>query len=33
MGRPAARLGDADVTHCTTPFRAMGSSNVFINYR
>ncbi|MBF86237.1 MAG: hypothetical protein CL489_17420 [Acidobacteria bacterium] len=33
MGRPATRLGDADITHCTTPFRAMGSSNVFINGR
>lgn len=33
MGRPAARLGDVDVIHCTVPIRAMGSSNVLINFR
>ena len=33
MGRPASRLGDADMIHCTVPFRAMGSYNVFINGR
>lgn len=33
MGRPAARIGDADVVHCSTPFRAMGSNNVLINFR
>lgn len=25
------RIGDADVTHCSTPFRAEGSNNVFVN--
>ena len=25
------RVGDADVTHCTTPFRAQGSPDVFCN--
>jgi len=25
------RIGDADVTHCSTPVRAQGSSNVFVN--
>lgn len=33
FGRPAARLGDLDVIHCSVPFRAMGSSNVIINGR
>ena len=37
MGRPASRLGDADIPHtppCSIPmFRAMGSPNVFINGR
>lgn len=25
------RVGDADVTHCSTPYRAQGSSDVFVN--
>lgn len=25
------RVGDADLVHCSVPFRAQGSSNVFIN--
>ena len=25
------RIGDADVTHCSTPLRAVGSPNVFVN--
>jgi len=25
------RIGDADVAHCSTPARAAGSSNVFVN--
>jgi uncharacterized Zn-binding protein involved in type VI secretion len=25
------RIGDADVTHCSTPFRAQGSGDVFCN--
>ena len=25
------RIGDADVTHCSTPFRLQGSDNVFVN--
>lgn len=25
------RVGDADVTHCSTPYRAQGSPNVFCN--
>ena len=25
------RVGDADVTHCSTPFRAQGSPDVFCN--
>jgi uncharacterized Zn-binding protein involved in type VI secretion len=25
------RIGDADVTHCSTPFRAQGSNNVYVN--
>ena len=28
---PATRIGDADVTHCSTPFRAEGSPNVNVN--
>ena len=28
----ATRISDADVTHCTTPFRAQGSPNVCILY-
>jgi uncharacterized Zn-binding protein involved in type VI secretion len=27
----ATRIGDADVTHCSTPLRAEGSSDVFVN--
>lgn len=27
------RVGDADVTHCSTPFRAQGSPDVFCNGR
>lgn len=27
----ATRVGDADVTHCSTPYRAQGSPNVFVN--
>jgi uncharacterized Zn-binding protein involved in type VI secretion len=27
----ATRIGDADVTHCSTPHRAEGSSDVFVN--
>ena len=30
-GRSASRFGDADVIHCTVPFRALGSFNVLIN--
>ena len=29
----ATRISDADVTHCTTPFRAQGSPNVMVNGR
>jgi uncharacterized Zn-binding protein involved in type VI secretion len=25
------RIGDADVTHCSTPLRAVGSANVLVN--
>jgi len=25
------RIGDLDVTHCSTPARAVGSPNVFVN--
>jgi uncharacterized Zn-binding protein involved in type VI secretion len=31
--RSASRLGDADVEHCSIPFRMMGSFNVFVNGR
>lgn len=27
----ATRIGDADVTHCSTPLRAEGSPDVFVN--
>ena len=27
----ATRIGDADVTHCSTPVRAVGSPTVFVN--
>ena len=33
MGRPASRLGDSDVPHCSPMLRATGSFNVFINGR
>ena len=29
----ATRISDADVTHCTTPFRAQGSPEVLVNGR
>ena len=28
---PATRIGDADVTHCSTPARMVGSPDVFVN--
>ena len=28
---PATRIGDADVTHCSTPARMVGSPNVLVN--
>ena len=28
---PATRIGDADVVHCSGPFRAVGSPNVLVN--
>ena len=28
---PATRIGDADVTHCSTPNRMVGSPDVFVN--
>lgn len=27
----ATRIGDSDITHCSTPIRAVGSPNVFVN--
>lgn len=27
----ATRIGDADVTHCSTPYREQGSPDVFVN--
>lgn len=27
----ACRIGDMDITHCSTPARAQGSANVFVN--
>ena len=27
----ATRIGDADVTHCSTPYRNQGSPDVFVN--
>lgn len=27
----ATRIGDADIVHCSTPFRAEGSGDVFVN--
>lgn len=29
----ATRIGDLDVTHCSTPARAVGSGSVFVNGR
>ena len=31
MGQKATRIGDADITHCSTPHRAVGSPNVKVN--
>ena len=31
MSKPATRIGDADVSHCSTPHRAEGSPDVFVN--
>ena len=31
MALPATRIGDADIVHCSTPHRAEGSQNVFVN--
>lgn len=31
MSLPATRIGDADIVHCDTPYRAQGSDNVFVN--
>ena len=28
---PATRIGDKDETHCSTPYRAVGSPNVLVN--
>ena len=28
---PATRIGDADITHCSTPNRMVGSPNVIVN--
>ena len=33
MGRPASRVGDADVPHCSPMVRATGSFNVLVNGR
>ena len=30
--KPATRIGDADVPHCSGMVRAVGSPNVFVNY-
>ena len=29
--KAVTRIGDNDVTHCSTPQRAQGSPNVFVN--
>ena len=29
--KAVTRIGDRDVTHCSTPLRAVGSDNVFVN--
>lgn len=31
MSRPATRVTDKDLTHCSLPLRAQGSPNVFVN--
>ena len=31
MGQKATRIGDADITHCSTPHRNQGSPNVKVN--
>ena len=31
MALPATRIGDADIVHCSTPHRAEGSDDVFVN--
>lgn len=31
MAKPATRIGDADMVHCSTPHRAEGSDDVFVN--
>ena len=31
MSLPATRIGDADLVHCSTPHRAEGSPDVFVN--
>jgi uncharacterized Zn-binding protein involved in type VI secretion len=31
MTFPACRIGDADLNHCSQPFRAEGSPTVFLN--
>ena len=33
MTLPATRIGDLDIVHCSVPVRAMGSPNVFVNFR
>jgi uncharacterized Zn-binding protein involved in type VI secretion len=31
MSKPATRIGDKDLVHCSLPKRAQGSPNVFVN--
>jgi uncharacterized Zn-binding protein involved in type VI secretion len=31
--RPACRMGDPDLPHCSPMVRAMGSATVFVNFR
>ena len=31
MAKPATRIGDADIVHCSQPHRAEGSPDVFVN--
>jgi len=31
MAKPACRIGDKDVVHCSQPTRAEGSNDVFVN--